>query len=164
MHNAMSRDGWILPSKHSGICTTEWMLKVREDNIFCVHTNLENYKIRICFSPPPRNMLQEKIERAVIQLEAENQIPMNMVDKVHRLIGSLRLRPANVDWYISLLSYFNPTDEIFEKNYKYVREQNVQLEPAINNNDGLFNNLPLLTEQEVRKSNRMRLPKEMHLQ
>ena len=54
LHNALSRDGWILPSKHAAICTTDWMLKVREGNIFCINTNLEDFKIKVCFSPPPR--------------------------------------------------------------------------------------------------------------
>ena len=99
-----------------------------------------------------------------MELEATNQLPGHMVEPVHRLIGSLRLRPANVDWYIVLLSYFKGDDEIFHKNYRYVREVEVPLEPTINNSDGLFTNLPLLTEQEIRGSNRMRLPKELNLQ
>ena len=36
LHNAMSRDGWVLPSMHSAIATTEWLLKVRNREIFCL--------------------------------------------------------------------------------------------------------------------------------
>ena len=82
---------------------------------------------------------------------------------MHRLIGHLRLRPANVDWYIALLSFFCPEDPIFAKNYKYVRESEMPVEPMINNDDGLFTDLPELTEQEMRKTNRMRLPKQLSL-
>lgn len=86
-----------------------------------------------------------------------------MVPRIHRLIGTLRLRQANTEWYVALLSYFNPEDEIFSKSYKYVRQRDVPLEPIISNSDGLFDNLPPLTEQQMRSTNRMRMPKELNL-
>ena len=63
-----------------------------------------------------------------------------------------------------LLSCFAPADEIFDKAFKYVRPQAVSLDPLINNEDGLFENLPELTEKQIRTTNRMRLPMEMTLQ
>ena len=157
LHSALSQDGWILPSKHSAICTTDFMLRVRDLSVFCPQR--DNVQIKLCFAPPPWTILQAKLESAIIALEARNEVPANERNKVHRLIGHLRLRPANVDWYLALLSFFNPEDPIFAKNYKYVREAEIPVEPMINNDDGLFTNLPELTEQEMRKTNRMRLPK-----
>lgn len=37
------------------------------------------------------------------------------------------------------------------------------LEPIISNGDSLFDNLPPLTEQQMRSTNRMRMPKELNL-
>ena len=53
---AMERDGWMLPSKHAAICTTGWMLQVRNAEVFCLHRK-EEFKERKCFTPPPRQVL-----------------------------------------------------------------------------------------------------------
>ena len=39
LHEAMTRDGWKLPSKYSAIATTEWLLKVRQLEVFCIRTD-----------------------------------------------------------------------------------------------------------------------------
>ena len=164
LHEALGRDGWKLPSKHAAICTTEWMLRVRNQEIFCVRSADVQNGSPVCFTPPPRKMLQEKLERIVVELEAGNHLNADSIPKIHKLIGSLRLRSANVEWYVLLIGYFNPNDEIFRKDYKYVRQHVVPLEPTIGNNDGLFNSLPPLSEKEMRSTNRMRMPKELNLQ
>ena len=158
----MMRDGWHLPSKHSAVCTSDWMLAVRNLQVFCP-SKKENFTIKKSFAPPPREVLMKKLEQAVVELEATGNIPEEEVPKIHRLIGTLRLRTANQEWYMIALSFFNPDDEIFGKSYKYQRERDVPLEPVIGNDDGLFTDLPLLSEREVRKTNRMRMPKEMTL-
>ena len=98
-----------------------------------------------------------------MELEATNQLPDNMRGRIHKLIGCLRLRQANVEFYIHLLCYFSPDDEIFQKSYKYVKIADVPIEPVISNEDGLFTDLPPLSEREIRSTNRMRMPKEMTL-
>ena len=161
LHNALQRDGWILPSVNAAICTTEWLMKVRGGEIFCIH-NKEQFVSKKCWTPPPREVLQKKLEEAIFDLERNKKFAENAIPKVHNLIGSLRLRPANVDFYIVLLSYFKANDEIFEKDYKYSRAKATS-GPVLNNMDGLFTKLPPLTEREMRKTNRMRLPKELTL-
>ena len=66
-------------------------------------------------------MLQEKLEQAIVQLEGGNHLNADSIPRIHKLIGSLRLRRANVEWYCTILAYFNPEDEIFRKDYQYVR-------------------------------------------
>ena len=121
LHEAMTRDGWKLPSKHAAICTTEWLLKVRNLEIFCIRTADIGGGTQTCFSPPPRSLLQEKLEQIIVELEGGNHLNAESIPRIHKLIGSLRLRCANVEWYITLIGYFNPNDEIFRKDYKYVR-------------------------------------------
>ena len=145
LHEALCRDGWILPSKHAAICTTTWMLQVRNGDIFCLNEK-EEFKQKKCYSPPTREILHRKLEDSIIQLEAAGKFDPNVTPRLYKLIGSLRLRAANVDWYVTMLGYFNPDDPIFAKDYKYVRQTEVPIEPVINNSDGLFTSLPPLTE------------------
>ena len=72
----------------------------------------------------------------------------------------LRVRDANADWYVTLISIWNPECEIFRKDFVYVRERELAVEPLIDNLDGLYDGLPLIDEKIMRKTNRMRLPKE----
>ena len=96
-------------------------------------------------------------------LEGGDQLSAEVIPRLHNLVGTLRLRRANVEWYVALIAYFNPNDEIFDKAYRYVRQREVPLEPMIGNHDNLFDNLPPLTEKEMRSTNRMRMPKELNL-
>ena len=91
LHQAMLRDGWKLPSKHAAICTTQWLMKVRRKEIFCP-TNSEVQTIRVCYSPPPRDILQQKLEAAIVRMEASGETPPALVPAMHALVGSLRLR------------------------------------------------------------------------
>ena len=50
-------------------------------------------------------------------LEGGNQLNAEMIPRLHNLVGTLRLRRANVEWYVTLIAYFNPNDEIFDKAY-----------------------------------------------
>ena len=69
----------------------------------------------------------------------------------------------DVNWLIILVSLVNPDDEIFEPHYKYVRERKI-IEPIFDNSDGLFTNMPMLTEKEIRRFNRIRIPREMRFE
>ena len=69
----------------------------------------------------------------------------------------------DVNWLIIWISLVNPDDEIFEPQYKYVRERNI-VEPIFDNSDGFFSSMAMLTEKEIRKNNRIRLPKEMRFE
>ena len=53
----------------------------------------------------------------------------------------------------------HPDDEIFESHYKYIRERNV-IEATFDNSDGFWTSMATLSEKEIRRNNRIRLPKE----
>ena len=53
----------------------------------------------------------------------------------------------------------HPDDEIFEAHYKYIRERNV-IEANFDNSDGFWTSMATLSEKEIRRNNRIRLPKE----
>ena len=75
------------------------------------------------------------------------------------LLDLMKTAPPDVAWLLKVVSKFCPDDEIFKKNYKYVKPKPIALVPNFSNDDGLFNDLPLLTEGEIRKTNRLRVPK-----
>ena len=57
---------------------------------------------------------------------------------------------------VEVLAILNPKDEIFKKSYMYVRpKETSKIEPVMNNTDGLYDNLPMLSESALRKTNRL---------
>ena len=80
------------------------------------------------------------------------------------MIFHLRQKNADVAYYTLLLGIWKPEDEIFRKDYRFVRASTVIQEPEFANERGLFDGLARLTDKELRQTNRMRLPKEMSLQ
>ena len=68
------------------------------------------------------------------------------------------MREANGKWLIDLLGIFVPDDEIFQRSYKYVPDR-TESQLYLNNEDGFFDDLPKLSEKYIRKTNRLRLPK-----
>ena len=56
----------------------------------------------------------------------------------------------DVNWLVNVLAIWVPDDEIFQMNYKYVKQRDVvQLE--FDNQDNFWELLPSLTEKEIRK-------------
>ena len=57
---------------------------------------------------------------------------------------------------IDVLAILDPKDEIFAKSYVWSRpKETSKIEPIMNNSDGLYNGLPMLSERELRKTNRL---------
>ena len=69
-----------------------------------------------------------------------------MVKPVSRLIVSLKKKTADVAFLVTLLGYFNPEDEIFEKSYKYKRPATAHAEIQMVNTDNILSDLPELDE------------------
>ena len=66
----------------------------------------------------------------------------------------------DVAWMVALLAIWSPDDEIFEFNYRYVRQRDV-IEAEFDNDEEFFTSMPTLTEKEIRRSNRIRIPLKM---
>lgn len=70
------------------------------------------------------------------------------------------------DWMIIALSDVPGKDcEIFQKNYKFVKEPKMaqKQEIVFFNDDGLFDDLPELDVKSIRKRNQFRIPKSVKL-
>ena len=63
----------------------------------------------------------------------------------------------DVAWLVTLLGIWSPDDEIFELNYKYVKQRDV-IEAEFDDEDGFYSSMPPLTEKQLRKTNRIRIP------
>jgi len=66
----------------------------------------------------------------------------------------------DVKWLVDLLAIWAPHDEIFEPNYRFVRQRDV-IELELPNEDNFWTNMPQLTEKEIRRQNRVRIPIEL---
>ena len=66
----------------------------------------------------------------------------------------------DVKWLVDLVAIFAPHDEIFEPNYRFVRQRDV-IELELPNEDNFWTNMPQLTEKEIRRQNRVRIPIEL---
>ena len=63
-----------------------------------------------------------------------------------------------MQWVLSMLSIYASDDEIFKKNYKYVKPKD-EYDLWLDNDDELFSGLNELDEKYIRKTNRLRMPK-----
>ena len=78
------------------------------------------------------------------------------------MLNAMEKRKPDTKWLLMLVAIFIPDDEIFRKDWRYVKSQkSVPVEPMLDNQDGMWDNLPQLTESQIRKTNRLRLPKAM---
>ena len=65
--------------------------------------------------------------------------------------------PPDVDWLITLMGIWAPNDEIFDLNYRFVNKR-VKIEAQFDNSDGLWTSGAPLTDRQIKRSNRIRLP------
>ena len=156
LHESMLRENYVLPTVSSACVTLDWLTKVRSKVIYCPMRNTDT-NFKQCYSPPPRKILQEKLVEGVRMRFHNGELKDDLVDPIKRLIMSLSKKPANVGFYLKLLSIFKPEDEIFEKKYKYSRPDTAKQSLRVNNSDGLIDELPQLSEKEIRSKNRLRM-------
>ena len=69
-----------------------------------------------------------------------------------------------MQFLLTLLNIWAPEWEGFTKGYVYRRPREDPIEPEVDNSDQLYDQLPMLSLKELRKSNRMRLPKSERLE
>ena len=66
----------------------------------------------------------------------------------------------DVQWLVAMVGIWAPDDEIFEPHYKFVRQRDV-IDLELPNEDNFWTNMPPLTEKEIRRKNRVRIPIEL---
>ena len=112
-----------------------------------------------CWNPPPLSILRTKLIAGIRgYITGPNKPRLSQVNAHWGLIASLQKRDPNVQWVISMLSIYAPDDPIFAKDYKYVRPRD-EYDLWCDNEDDLFTGLAPLTEKEIRKTNRLRMPR-----
>ena len=79
---------------------------------------------------------------------------------MERLLNELTRRSAETKWPILLMSIWAPNDEIFKKDYVWVNPKAIPIEYQYDNDDRLFDDLPRLSDKDIRRHNRLRIPKE----
>ena len=155
----MSRAGWYLPSYNSPIITMDWLSKVRFEEIWCPKRSQLRKEVA-CYSYPSKDILYEKIYAGLKKEMRRHGLTPKQKDAIAGLGFSLSARAPNVEWMVDVLAILNPKDEIFKKSYMYVRpKETSKIEPVMNNTDGLYDNLPPLSESALRKTNRLQMPK-----
>ena len=98
----------------------------------------------------------EKVFKA-IKKAVKSTIPdPSKQEAVVKLAKSMEERHPDNKFLITLLGIFAPKDEIFRKDYLYVKpKEEAAIEPMLWNQDGLFDGLPMLPEKVLRKKNRL---------
>ena len=61
---AMGRAGYKMPSKHSRLCTLDFMMGVRSGVFYCP-TVADCKSLKQCYSMPPTEILMEKLNTAL---------------------------------------------------------------------------------------------------
>ena len=147
-----------MPSLHSSLCTIEFMNAVRNGEIYCPKSN-QSLVAPKCFSPPPIAVLMEKCFVFLQNLLASNNYDQKVLQQCFNLYDEMKKRPPNAAWLVLVYAQWVPEDEIFQKSYRYVRKKKSSQVIEINNADNFFDDLPQLTDAEIKKSNRLMLPK-----
>ena len=116
-YDGMLRNGWILPAKKQSLCTLDFMQRVRSGEIFCPHVKLVKTP-PVCVTPPPKDVLIEKIMNATEERESKGEPIDRLQELLARLIGN---KSADTAFLVQVLHLVNEEDEIFQRNYVYVR-------------------------------------------
>ena len=67
------------------------------------------------------------------------------------------------DWLLKVMSIWAPNCVIFDKSYRYVRDCGAYKKPSVLlwNEDNMYDDLPVLPAQKIRKTNQLRLPRKV---
>ena len=62
------------------------------------------------------------------------------------LLDCMETQLPDADWLVLMMGRWCPEDEIFDKSYKFVRRKPEQYEAMFDNTNGVYDDLPPLTE------------------
>ena len=106
-------------------------------------------------------MLVNLIAVAVDNSVGQNGWTEENIVPVRALVELLYKKSADKDWLLKVLWYFDSGCEVFTKGYRYVRPRNKLIPERMEvfgNDDGFWNDLPLLQPNEM-KGRQMRMSK-----
>ena len=123
-YDAMLRHGYLLPDEKQSLCSLEFMEKVRAGVIFC--PRVENVKCPpVCRTPPPKAILVDKIDIACAELYKRGEDTSALERLLERMIPPAK-KQADTAFLVQVLHLANPADEVFARDYVYVRPQPIQ--------------------------------------
>lgn len=149
---------YALPSVHSALATLEWMWGLRFGIYYCPLRSDQNYA-KQCFYPPPKADLIEKLEPVQRRFIRNN--PGKESKAIEETMTYMQDHSPDVNWLIIMMGIWKPDDEIFEPQYKYVKQKNAPIEAMFDNTDDFFTGTALLTDKDIRKHPRLRFPQDM---
>ena len=133
---ALGRDGWLLPSIHSQLCSLEFLDLVRRKVVYCPRRS-ELTAVKKCFSHPPKSVLLTMFIEACSAKFQRGEIDESLKVRLENLVTTLKAKDCDVGFYMVLMNVIAPDWEGFSKSYVYRREQGVPIEPEIDNSDQL---------------------------
>ena len=75
----MVRKGWVLPHKKQGICTEDFLERVRRRQCWCPSRE-QALKATIVLTPPPRHDLAARIDKAITHMVLNKTHPDSELD------------------------------------------------------------------------------------
>ena len=121
------------------------MMRVRAGEVYCpraAHIKAP----AICLTPPPKSVLIQKILDAAAEKEAQGWNTNSVARLLEYLLPPSK-KSADVGFLVQVLHLAKPNDDIFARDYVYVRPANFKAAinmPVMDNSDGFFDNLPKL--------------------
>lgn len=161
-YDAMQRSGWLMPSRHCALNTMDFMNQVREKTLYCPKTEFLKSAPR-CYSIPPIEHLMVIMENFLQRIQTGGNYDHEELSRCLNLMYEMRKRKPNAQWLVTIISIWEPTNEIFAKNYRYVRPKKAAADILLDNSDGFFTNLAQLTDTEIKKSKRLNIPRKDRL-
>ena len=133
---ALGRDGYIMPSIHSALCTLDFLNAVRKKLVYCPRRD-EIPVVKKCYSRPPKAMLLEVfIEGCGAKFE-RGEMDDGLKKRLENLITMLKSKDADATFYLALINVVAPDWEGFTKGFVYRHSRDLPIEPEIDNSDQL---------------------------
>ena len=148
LYKACLRNGFIMPSMKSSLCTIDFMFEVKAETMYCpTISDLKGRKA--CPDPPDIKTLMIFISAAVMKHERNGSLADFEKVQLKALQERLQKKKANKEWLIDVLWCLDGDHPIFEKDYVYRRPKDSHLDymKLIPNEKGFFDGLPALTSE-----------------
>jgi len=134
-HRALQKNNFYMPDFSTGICTKEFMLRVKNREFWV--PKYDEVSLRPCPQPPKKELLVDAILQRFKDLSWSET---GWTAEVALL--------ANKEWLVNVLSTVAPKHRYFQKDYLPTPEELRNIDQAqvikrqVNNDDGFFTNLP----------------------
>jgi hypothetical protein len=126
LHHAMQRNGWYLPPMKAGLCSVEYMMKVKEGKVFC--PKYSEVRLAPCPVMPTK---AEFLKEILLELEAKNsEISVGLEIHEHDRV--------DLQWLFHLLSTINQEHQFFSKSYMPEQKQRASAQTFVKQEDVQF--------------------------